>query len=98
VFGVVVSSGDKLSSPPVVGQFACNDVAKVGSMLSSLLILFLKNKHLAWPIVWAPIFFFLTNNQESKCMVNVMINDGGHEVKKSWSYQIYLFIFSFFFI
>lgn len=36
VFGVVLSSGAKLSSPPVVGQFSCNDVANVESMLLSL--------------------------------------------------------------
>ena len=50
----VVSSGDKLSSPPVLGQFFFNDVANAGSILVSLYIRVRIIEHFTWPIVCAP--------------------------------------------
>lgn len=54
MFGLVASSGDKLLSPLVLGQFACNDFANEESMLFSLYILVLKVEHCACPMVCAP--------------------------------------------
>ena len=54
VVGLLVSSGERLLSPPELGQLACKDDWNEASMLVSLYNRSRKLVHLACPIVWDP--------------------------------------------